>query len=54
MATSSDMAAIVKINEGYQVLQYLMRDAIADYLRRKGQQNQGIDPKKDGRTQVVE
>jgi 2',3'-cyclic-nucleotide 2'-phosphodiesterase (5'-nucleotidase family) len=52
MATSSDMAAIVKTNQGYHVLQYLMRDAIADYLRRKGQQNQEIDPKKDGRTVV--
>ncbi len=54
MAISSDMAAIVKTNQGYQVLQYLMRDAIADYLRRKGQQNQEINPKKDGRTKVVE
>jgi len=54
MATSSDMAAIVKTNQGYHILQYLMRDAIADYLRRKGQQNQEINPKKDGRTRVVE
>lgn len=52
MATSSDMASIVKNNKSYQVLNYLMRDAIADYLRRKGQQNQDIDPKKDGRTVV--
>jgi len=52
MATSSDLAAIVKTNQGYQVLNYLMRDAMADYLRRKGQQNQLIDPKKDGRTRV--
>jgi 2',3'-cyclic-nucleotide 2'-phosphodiesterase (5'-nucleotidase family) len=54
MATSSDMAAIVKNNQNYTVLNYLMRDAIADYLRRKGQQKQIIDPKKDGRTVVVE
>jgi 2',3'-cyclic-nucleotide 2'-phosphodiesterase (5'-nucleotidase family) len=52
MAISSDMAAIVKTNQGYHVLQYLMRDAMADYLRRKGQQNQEINPKKDGRTVV--
>ncbi|MFN8347233.1 MAG: 5'-nucleotidase [Spirosomataceae bacterium] len=54
MAISSDMAAIVKTNQGFQILGYLMRDAIADYLRRKGQQNQELDPKKDGRTKVVE
>lgn len=54
MAISSDMAPIVKTNQGYQVLNYLMRDAIADYLRRKGQQSQELDPKKDGRTKVVE
>lgn len=54
MALSSDMAAIVKDNKGFQILRYLMRDSIADYLRRKGQQNQEIDPKKDGRTKVVE
>ncbi len=52
MAVSSDMAAIVKTNQGFEVLRYLMRDAIADYLRRKGQQNQELDPKKDGRTIV--
>lgn len=52
MATSSDLAPIVKNNQGYQIINYLMRDAIADYLRRKGKQNQMIDPKKDGRTTV--
>jgi 2',3'-cyclic-nucleotide 2'-phosphodiesterase (5'-nucleotidase family) len=52
MAISSDMAAIVKDNKGFQILRYLMRDSIADYLRRKGQQNQEIAPKKDGRTVV--
>ena len=52
MAVSSDMAAIVKNNQGFQVLQYLMRDAIADYLRRKGKQNEELNPKKDGRTVV--
>ncbi|AXE18025.1 hypothetical protein DR864_09895 [Runella rosea] len=52
MAVSSDMAAIVKNNQGFQILRYLMRDAIADYLRRKGQQNQELNPTKDGRTTV--
>lgn len=54
MAMSSDMAPIVKNNQGYQALNYLMRDAMADYLRRKGKQGQAIDPQKDGRTTVVE
>jgi 2',3'-cyclic-nucleotide 2'-phosphodiesterase (5'-nucleotidase family) len=54
MATSSDMAKIVANPQNYQVLGYLMRDAMADYLRRKGQQNQIIDPKRDGRTRIVE
>ncbi|WP_428657391.1 5'-nucleotidase C-terminal domain-containing protein [Runella sp.] len=52
LAISSDMAPIVKNNKGFEVLHYLMRDSIADYLRRKGQQNQELDPKKDGRTVV--
>ncbi|WP_051397794.1 5'-nucleotidase C-terminal domain-containing protein [Runella limosa] len=54
MAMSSDLAPIVKNNQGYKALNYLMRDAMADYLRRKGKQGQAIDPKKDGRTTVVE
>lgn len=54
MATSSDMANIVKDAQKYQVLGYLMRDALVDYLRQKGQQNQAIDPKRDGRTRIVD
>ncbi|MDF7817997.1 5'-nucleotidase [Runella sp. MFBS21] len=52
MALSSDMASVVKTNKGFVILNYLMRDAIADYLRRKGQQNQELNPQKDGRTVV--
>jgi 2',3'-cyclic-nucleotide 2'-phosphodiesterase (5'-nucleotidase family) len=52
VATSSEYAAVLKNPANFQVLNYLMRDAILDYLRRKGQQNVVLDPQKDGRTVV--
>ena len=52
VANSSEYAKIFKNYVDYKVLNYLMRDAIVDYLRRKGQQNEVLDPKKDGRTSL--
>lgn len=52
VATSSDYAPIFKNPVSYQVLNYLMRDAILDYLRLKGEQKMVLDPQKDGRTSV--
>ena len=52
VANSSDYAKIFKNHVDYKVLNYLMRNAILDYLRRKGQQNAILDPQKDGRTSV--
>ena len=52
VANSSDYAKIFKNRVDYKVLNYLMRDAILDYLRRKGQQNVVLDPQKDGRTSI--
>lgn len=52
VATSSDLAPIVKNNKGYQILNYLVRDAMIDYLRRKGEQKILLNPQRDGRTRV--
>ncbi|TAH09668.1 MAG: hypothetical protein EAZ14_08725 [Runella slithyformis] len=52
VATSSDYAALFKNAVKYEALNYLMRDAILDYLRRKGQQKEVLNPQKDGRTSV--
>jgi len=52
VANSSDYAAVFKKPVSYEVLNYLMRDAILDYLRLKGQQKIILDPQKDGRTSV--
>ncbi|MFN4147093.1 MAG: 5'-nucleotidase C-terminal domain-containing protein [Runella sp.] len=49
MATSTDFATIAKEAQQYEILNYLMRDALADGLRQQGQSNQPLNPRLDGR-----
>ncbi len=52
IANSSDAAAFLKTRLAYNDIHYLYRDAIADYLRRKGQRGETLNPQKDGRFQL--
>lgn len=52
IANSSDAAAFLKNRLAYDDIHYLYRDAIADYLRRKGQRGETLNPQKDGRIKV--
>lgn len=52
VANSSGAASILKRNTGYQDLGLLYRDAIIEYLRRRGQRGETLNPQKDGRTKL--
>ncbi len=52
VANSSGAASILKKNTGYQDLSLLYRDALIDYLRRRGQRGETFNPQKDGRTKL--
>lgn len=54
IANSSGAAAILKKHGGYQDLKLLYRDALIDYLRRRGQRGETLDPQKDGRTRFAD
>lgn len=52
VANSSGAASILKKNGGYQDLTLLYRDALIEYLRRRGQRGETLNPQKDGRTKL--
>jgi len=52
IANSSGAAAILKQNTGLQTLNLLYRDALIEYLRRRGQRGELLNPQNDGRTKL--
>lgn len=50
VAQSSQAAPILKAATTYQPLDLLYRDALIEYLRRRGQRGETLNPQKDGRT----
>lgn len=54
VANSSGAASVLKKNVGYQDLKLLYRDALIDYLRRRGQRGETLNLQNDGRTKYSE
>lgn len=52
VANSSGAAQILKKNTGVQTLNLLYRDALIEYLRRRGQRGELLNPQNDGRTKL--
>lgn len=52
VANSSGAARILTNHAGYQTLNLLYRDALVEYLRRRGQRGETLNPQTDGRTKL--